>query len=233
MWRKPWAATRSTVANALRLLKLPDVVLAMLHEGQLTVGHARALLGLDDPRVVANLAREAVAQGLSVPRSGGSGARQGACPSAGRPRSKKGVGPAPEVRRVEYRPAPAPWAPMYACPSGRRGRGSCTSRSTRTKISPASSSSSSARPSTDDARERAGRDDRRPGGRRPQHPPVPVAPLGVHGGEVGHCARRGPRRPLLLVRRTDHALGCPGPRLSARLPASRPRTPACRSSPPH
>src|SRR5438876_3061510 len=57
---------RSTVANALRLLKLPEVVLQMLHEGQLSVGHARALLALEDPRIVTNLAREAVAQGLSV-----------------------------------------------------------------------------------------------------------------------------------------------------------------------
>ena len=90
---------RSTVANALRLLKLPDAVLAMLHEGQLTVGHARALLGLDDPRVVANLAREAVAQGLSV-REVEDRVRGGRMPER-RPRLKKGVGPAPEVRRVE------------------------------------------------------------------------------------------------------------------------------------
>lgn len=90
---------RSTVANALRLLKLPDVVLAMLHEGHLTVGHARALLSLDDPRVVANLAREAVAQGLSV-REVEDRVRGGRMPER-RPRLKKGVGPAPEVRRVE------------------------------------------------------------------------------------------------------------------------------------
>src|SRR5216110_3550512 len=57
---------RSTVANALRLLKLPEVVLEMLHEGNLSVGHARALLALEDPHIVMNLAREAVAQGLSV-----------------------------------------------------------------------------------------------------------------------------------------------------------------------
>ena len=57
---------RSTVANALRLLKLPEVVLQMLHEGQLSVGHARALLGLEDSRIVTNLAREAVSQDLSV-----------------------------------------------------------------------------------------------------------------------------------------------------------------------
>lgn len=90
---------RSTVANALRLLKLPDVVLAMLHEGHLTVGHARALLSLDDLRVVANLAREAVAQGLSV-REVEDRVRGGRMPER-RPRLKKGVGPAPEVRRVE------------------------------------------------------------------------------------------------------------------------------------
>lgn len=90
---------RSTVTNALRLLKLPDAVLAMLHEGQLTVGHARALLGLDDPRVAANLAREAVAQGLSV-REVEDRVRGGRMPER-RPRLKKGVGQAPEVRRVE------------------------------------------------------------------------------------------------------------------------------------
>ena len=90
---------RSTVANALRLLKLPAAVLALLHEGQLSVGHARALLALDDPRVVANLAREAVAQGLSV-REIEDRVRGGRAPER-RPRLKKGLGQAPEVRRVE------------------------------------------------------------------------------------------------------------------------------------
>src|SRR6266568_7371466 len=50
---------RSTVANALRLLKLPTTVLALLHEGGLSVGHARALLALDDSRVATSLAKEA------------------------------------------------------------------------------------------------------------------------------------------------------------------------------
>lgn len=90
---------RSTVANALRLLKLPAVVLTMLHEGHLTVGHARALLAIEDPRVVANLAREAVAQGLSV-REVEDRVRGGRAPER-RPRLKKGMGQAPEVRRVE------------------------------------------------------------------------------------------------------------------------------------
>lgn len=90
---------RSTIANALRLLKLPAAVLAMLHEGQLSVGHGRALLALEDPRVATTLARDAVAQGLSV-REVEDRARGGRAPER-RPRLKKGMGQAPEVRRVE------------------------------------------------------------------------------------------------------------------------------------
>src|SRR6266581_1691165 len=90
---------RSTVANALRLLKLPAAVLAMLHAGQLSVGHGRALLALDDPRVATTLAREAVAQGLSV-REIEDRVRGGRAPER-RPRLKRGVGQVPEVRRIE------------------------------------------------------------------------------------------------------------------------------------
>jgi ParB family chromosome partitioning protein len=90
---------RSTVANALRLLKLPEAVLQLLHEGRLSVGHARALLALEDPRIVAQLASEAVAQGLSV-REVEDRVRGGRAPER-RPRMKRGLGAAPEVRRVE------------------------------------------------------------------------------------------------------------------------------------
>jgi ParB family chromosome partitioning protein len=90
---------RSTVANALRLLKLPAAVLTMLHEGHLSVGHARALLAVEDPRAAALLAREAVAQGFSV-REIEDRVRGGRAPVR-RPRLKRGVGQAPEVRRVE------------------------------------------------------------------------------------------------------------------------------------
>ena len=57
---------RSTVANALRLLNLPASVRSMLQNGQLSVGHARALLALPNERVMADLAREVVAKNLSV-----------------------------------------------------------------------------------------------------------------------------------------------------------------------
>ncbi|HYT04637.1 MAG TPA: ParB/RepB/Spo0J family partition protein [Gemmatimonadales bacterium] len=90
---------RSTVANALRLLKLPAAVLALLHEGGLSVGHARALLALDDPRVATALAKEAVDLGLSV-RDVEDRVRGGRAPVR-RPRLKKGMGQAPEVRRIE------------------------------------------------------------------------------------------------------------------------------------
>jgi len=57
---------RSTVSNSLRLLQLPASVRQLLAEGKLSAGHARALLGLADPRRIADLARTAVAKGWSV-----------------------------------------------------------------------------------------------------------------------------------------------------------------------
>ena len=57
---------RSTVANALRLLKLPPSVRAMVIEGRLNMGHARALLGLESDPAIERLARQAASRGLSV-----------------------------------------------------------------------------------------------------------------------------------------------------------------------
>src|SRR5437773_466349 len=90
---------RSTVANALRLLRLPAAVLGLLHEARLAVAHARALLGLEDPGAATALAKEAVDHGLSV-RDVEDRVRGGRAPVR-RPRLKKGLGQAPEVRRIE------------------------------------------------------------------------------------------------------------------------------------
>lgn len=57
---------RSTIANSLRLLHLPASVRRMLQDGQLTVGHARALLALPNERAMVDVARETVAKNLSV-----------------------------------------------------------------------------------------------------------------------------------------------------------------------
>lgn len=57
---------RSTVANMLRLLKLPPSIRKLLQHGELGMGHARALLSLDDSVRAGDLARQAVRQGWSV-----------------------------------------------------------------------------------------------------------------------------------------------------------------------
>ena len=57
---------RSTVANTLRLLQLPASVRALLEDGSLTAGHARALLPLEDERAIADAARKAVDNEWSV-----------------------------------------------------------------------------------------------------------------------------------------------------------------------
>ncbi|MHC5306077.1 ParB/RepB/Spo0J family partition protein [Bartonella sp. LJL80] len=55
--------SRSHVANTLRLLKLPPKVQQFLNEGQLSAGHARCLITVDDPQ---SLAEQIIRDGLSV-----------------------------------------------------------------------------------------------------------------------------------------------------------------------
>ncbi len=57
---------RATVANALRLLTLPDAVQTMVAEDRLSSGHAKVLLGLEIPREQELLARRVLSEGLSV-----------------------------------------------------------------------------------------------------------------------------------------------------------------------
>jgi ParB family chromosome partitioning protein len=57
---------RSSVANFMRLLKLPDEVRADLAAGTLTMGHARSLLSLPDEAAQRHAAREVISRSLSV-----------------------------------------------------------------------------------------------------------------------------------------------------------------------
>jgi ParB family transcriptional regulator, chromosome partitioning protein len=57
---------RVTIANTLRLLKLPDDVRADVASGVLSMGHARAILALPDEAEQRRMARDVVARGLSV-----------------------------------------------------------------------------------------------------------------------------------------------------------------------
>jgi ParB family chromosome partitioning protein len=63
---------RSSVANFLRLLKLPAEILAMVESNKLTFGHAKALMGLDSPEAMLKLAHRAVQLSMSVRQVEGS-----------------------------------------------------------------------------------------------------------------------------------------------------------------
>ncbi len=58
--------SRSAIANALRLLKLPDEVQAMVTEGKLTAGHAKSLAAIEDPEKVLILANQIIDYNLTV-----------------------------------------------------------------------------------------------------------------------------------------------------------------------
>lgn len=58
--------SRSTIANMLRLIDLPEEVLLLLKDGKITNGHARAILGLNDEEKMILLAQKTVERDLSV-----------------------------------------------------------------------------------------------------------------------------------------------------------------------
>ncbi len=91
---------RSTVANALRLLKLPETVQQLVHTGQLSTGHARALLALERPEEIEPLAHVIMQQRLSVRDIEQRVRKVNRAPK--RARRRRDVRRAdPEVRRVE------------------------------------------------------------------------------------------------------------------------------------
>ncbi len=57
---------RSTIANAIRLLKLPAGTRQLVEDEKLSMGHARALLGLEEPAAIERAARQVVDKQLSV-----------------------------------------------------------------------------------------------------------------------------------------------------------------------
>lgn len=58
--------SRSSVANAIRILTLPESVLDMLEKGDLSVGHAKALLGFEDRELLISIAEKASNGGMTV-----------------------------------------------------------------------------------------------------------------------------------------------------------------------
>ena len=94
---------RTTITNVVRLLQLPAVVRELLQEGQLTMGHAKVLLAVEDPEEITSLAREVVTEGLTVreieSRLRGVGTHRSK--KTGRPRAIDRQ--SPEAKRIEER----------------------------------------------------------------------------------------------------------------------------------
>jgi ParB family transcriptional regulator, chromosome partitioning protein len=96
--------SRSAVANSLRLLRLPESVLAALRDGSLSAGHAKALLSVVDPARRDILFARVIAEGISV-REAEAGAQElnspRLSPPRGAPRQERPK--EPEIREVEER----------------------------------------------------------------------------------------------------------------------------------
>lgn len=113
--------SRPAVANALRLLRLPQPVQDLVHRGALSMGHARALLQLHDPRQARRLADQVMAEGLSVRAL--EALVRGDRPPASRPRATRGARkPSPEVRRVEDALRRRLKTDVFVTPRGKGGR---------------------------------------------------------------------------------------------------------------
>ncbi len=93
--------SRSHVANLQRLLSLPEAVVAMVEDGKLSMGHARALVGVENPLA---LAEQAAARQLSVrevERLARKAATGSAAPSQRRARSERDSGDAADIAAVQ------------------------------------------------------------------------------------------------------------------------------------
>ncbi|HEX7099037.1 MAG TPA: ParB/RepB/Spo0J family partition protein [Acidimicrobiia bacterium] len=82
--------SRPAVTNTLRLLQLPAAIQGMVERGELSAGHARALLSIEDAAYAQHIAARAVAEGWSV--------RQ--MEEAARARAGTPANPAPRVREI-------------------------------------------------------------------------------------------------------------------------------------
>ncbi len=90
--------SRPAIANSVRLLSLPESIQTALAQGEISEGHARALLGADDPDQMQMLFLEVVTRRLSVRETEElvRGHRRSAAP-----RPQRSAPPDPEARRIE------------------------------------------------------------------------------------------------------------------------------------
>ena len=89
---------RSTIANMIRLLDLPPQVQVMVRSGFIAMGHARAILAIDDAGKQVHIAERVAREGLSVRQ-----VERLAAPGTGRKRKPRQSSKSPEVRDLETR----------------------------------------------------------------------------------------------------------------------------------
>lgn len=63
---KSISKSRPYISNSLRLLKLPEYIQELVSEGKLSMGHARALISVEDPKLQSEICSKIVKDGLSV-----------------------------------------------------------------------------------------------------------------------------------------------------------------------
>lgn len=110
---------RATVANYLRLLKLPDEVKELINDGDLGMGHARAVLAAKGPEAQTALARKIVSDGLSV-RQTEALAREKPAARGGKAQKKKKEDP--HVRDLEEKLISSLGTKVRLRHSGKRGK---------------------------------------------------------------------------------------------------------------
>jgi ParB family chromosome partitioning protein len=111
---------RTTVANSLRLLKLPATVRARVISGELSEGHARALLGAPDPNKIEELAEKCVRGRLSV-RAAEALVRGAKAKSAGGRGAKPAPGKTASLRDLENRLTKAAGTKVVVRDQGNKG----------------------------------------------------------------------------------------------------------------
>jgi ParB family chromosome partitioning protein len=111
---------RSTVSNLLRLLHLPPSVRKLVESGELSMGHARALLAVDDVVRAGDLARKAVREGWSVREMERQAGQAATRPTPGKKKTARPVDPL--VRALEEALQES-LATRVAIRQGRKGKG--------------------------------------------------------------------------------------------------------------
>jgi ParB family transcriptional regulator, chromosome partitioning protein len=117
---KAMGKDRSTVANLLRLLNLPPSVRKLVESGELSMGHARALLAVDDVVRAGELARKAVREGWSVREMERQAAQEG---TGTAPKRKKASRPVDPVVRALEEALQESLSTRVAIKRGRKGKG--------------------------------------------------------------------------------------------------------------